>query len=311
MGSHHRGFAFVQFADMGSAEKAIQELNGTKICGRGVAVDFVVDAGLYRSLQREDERAQKEQLDAPEPKAAKKKGKVEEAPPKKKKGKKAATADEEDDDLDPEAKSNKEEMRRMKKLMNEDEDDEEDDKDEEEGDGKKKKKGKDKKKRKDKDSKEKQAPREAGFDINEKKTVFVRNVPFDATENDLRDTLRNFGTIRSVKFVADPTGQNAHRGTAFVHFFEASGATSALAAEAEADKRLKELSTVVKKSDQRELPAVEGFGISLKGRRLVLTAALTPGEMEQSLGNDKEEKRGKKKQDKRMWMHLLNVGRIE
>merc|ERR1711957_146526 len=130
--SHHRGFAFVQFADVSLAEKAIQELNGTKICGRGVAVDFVVDAGLYRSLQREDERAQKEQLDAPEPKAAKKEKKVEEATPKKKKDKKAAAiaaflADEEDDDLDPEAKSNKEEQRRMKKLMNEDEDSEEDD----------------------------------------------------------------------------------------------------------------------------------------------------------------------------------------
>merc|ERR1711920_895776 len=52
----HRGFAFVQYADVADATKAIQKLNGTKICGRGVAVDMSVDAGLYNNLQREEQQ---------------------------------------------------------------------------------------------------------------------------------------------------------------------------------------------------------------------------------------------------------------
>merc|ERR1712232_1476766 len=55
----HRGFAFVQYADFKSAERAVSELNGTKICGRGVAVDWAVDAQLFASLQREDQQSAK------------------------------------------------------------------------------------------------------------------------------------------------------------------------------------------------------------------------------------------------------------
>merc|ERR1711879_127111 len=49
----HRGFAFVQYADVADAARAIKELNGTKICGRGVAVDASVEASVYHTLQRE------------------------------------------------------------------------------------------------------------------------------------------------------------------------------------------------------------------------------------------------------------------
>merc|ERR1712048_98478 len=116
---------------------------------------------------------------------------------------------------------------------------------------------------------------------------------------ELRDVFKKFGRVKSLKFVADRTGQNAHRGSCFIRFMDLEGANSALAAEAEADRKLKELSAVVRRSDKRELPAVEGFGIALRGRRLVVKQALTPDAVDK-MGDDKKNKQGKK-EDKREW----------
>ncbi|CAJ1340439.1 unnamed protein product [Effrenium voratum] len=63
--------------------------------------------------------------------------------------------------------------------------------------------------------------RKPGFDIEQGQTIFVRNVPFDASEDDLREVFRRFGKVRFVKLTPDKTGQNAHRGSAFVKFVEA------------------------------------------------------------------------------------------
>merc|ERR1712129_511034 len=52
----HRGFAFVQYADSHVSERAVSELNGIKICGRGVAVDWAMDAKLYGAVVREEDR---------------------------------------------------------------------------------------------------------------------------------------------------------------------------------------------------------------------------------------------------------------
>ncbi|CAJ1340438.1 unnamed protein product [Effrenium voratum] len=106
--SLHRGFAFVQFAESGEAEKAVAELNGAKICGRTVAVDWAVDASVYNSLQREE---------VPKPR-------------KEKRLPKKPVEDEKEED-DEEADPDKE-LKRMKELLGDDieEDDEDEDQDE-------------------------------------------------------------------------------------------------------------------------------------------------------------------------------------
>jgi len=151
--------------------------------------------------------------------------------------------------------------------------------------------------------------RTPGFDVGEGRSIFVRNIPFDAGEQDLRETLRSFGKIRSVKFVADRKGEHDHRGSAFVQFADQVGAENALAAEADADRKLKELSAVVRKSDQRELPAVDGFGISLKGRRLVIKQAVAPDQID-TIIEERKPGKGAAKAERRQWMHLLHVGEI-
>eukprot|EP00929_Paragymnodinium_shiwhaense_P025851 TRINITY_DN1553_c0_g3_i2.p1 TRINITY_DN1553_c0_g3~~TRINITY_DN1553_c0_g3_i2.p1 ORF type:complete len:921 (+),score=369.68 TRINITY_DN1553_c0_g3_i2:157-2919(+) len=312
--NQHRGFAFVQYADASSAEKAIKELNGAKICGRGVAVDWAVEAELYSSLQKEEVRqqhiAEKQSQKAAKP--AGKKRKVEESDDEDEEDDKDEDDEGEESEEDEEDKpaNVKDEMSRMKKLLDGDdaEDEDQDDEDEEEEDEEEEE---EEEEEADKKSSAKD-PRKPGFDVDEGRSVFVRNVPFDATEEDLRGVFKKFGVVQTIKFVKDASGKNAHRGSCFVKFKDAEGCQAALATETEAERKLKELSSVVKKSDRRELPAVEGFGISLRGRRLVLKEALTPKQMENLEEEKKKEKKGKaaSADERRQWMHLLNVGQI-
>merc|ERR1712232_898600 len=102
----HRGFAFVQYEELQSAHRAVSELNGSKICGRGVAVDWAVDAQLFSSLQREDQQS------------AKRKRPPESAKAEKDDESATEDEDEEDDENDEDEED--------------DEDDEEDEEDEEE-----------------------------------------------------------------------------------------------------------------------------------------------------------------------------------
>lgn len=292
----HRGFAFVQYGEAAKAERAIAELNNTKICGRVVAVDWAVDASVYSSLQRAERPESKPATKLPKPKAPKQPAKVDE---------------EEADGEDPAPDV---ELKRMKELLGDDieeDDEDEEDKDEdedededEEGESKSTKAAKAKAK-----AKAKAAIRKPGFDIDQGQTIFVRNVPFDATADDLKEVFRRFGRVGFVKLVADKTGQNAHRGSAFVKFAEVAGAEAALATEAEADQKLKELSSVIKRSQQRELPAVEGFGVSLKGRRLVLKSAVKPQEASE-LSDKAKPQKGAAAKERKAWLHLLHVGDI-
>ncbi|CAE6954803.1 Rbm28 [Symbiodinium natans] len=317
----HRGFAFVQYIEAGfasfassyhlilcpagfqasAAEKAVADLNGTKtacdarmICGRAVAVDWAVDASVFTKLQSEEQ---------PEPPAEPKRAK-EQKPKAAAKAAKVSEEEEEEEDEDPDPNK---ELKRMKELLGdeieeddqeEEGEDEEDEADEDEASKPKPKKGKEKASK----------ARKPGFDVEQGLSIFVRNVPFDAEEGDLKEVFRRFGRVSSVKMVADKTGQNSHRGSAFIKFAEVSGSQAALAAEEEAERKLKELSSVVRRSDQRELPAVEGFGVSLKGRRLVLKPAVKPQEASEL--TDKSKTKGQASKERRTWMHLLNVGDI-
>ncbi|CAE7476129.1 Rbm28 [Symbiodinium sp. CCMP2592] len=289
----HRGFAFVQYAEASAAEKAVASLNGSRICGRAVAVDWAVDASVFSKLSEEPPQE-------PEPSPAKH---AKHAKPKKQKEKaEGSSLPEPGEDPEPDPDQ---EVKRMKELLGDDveEDDDEDEEEEEDGEDDEDAGSKPKK-----DKPKASKARKPGFDVEQGLSIFVRNVPFDAEEGDLKEVFRRFGRVSSIKMVADKTGQNAHRGSAFIKFAEAQAAQAALAAEEEAERKLKELSSVVRRSDQRELPAVEGFGVSLKGRRLVLKPAVKPQEASEL--SDKTKMKGQASKERRTWMHLLNVGDI-
>merc|ERR1712047_43744 len=69
-----------------------------------------------------------------------------------------------------------------------------------------------------------------GHDINENKTVFLRNLSFTSVEDDLRDMLQdNFGKVVFAKFVIDKVTEHP-KGTAFVKFQKEDSANKCLEA---------------------------------------------------------------------------------
>jgi len=301
----HRGFGFVQFSEFANAERAIAELNGSKICGRGIAVDWAVDARVYGNLKEQEVKTQEKSSGKDGAKSSK-----DDIGASKKRSKKeleeedAEDEDEEEEEEDDEkdeseaedeGAKNKKEVEKAKKFLEESDDEEEDEP----------------KAKADTADKKTDLPlRKVGFDVEEGRTLFVRNVPFDAGQADVRELFRKFGAVYSVRLVSDKTGLHEHNGVAFIQYRDKDGADAALATEAEAERKLKELSSITKKSDQRELPAVEGFGIALKGRRLVVARAVKPGEASKIVEERKPEK-GSGEKEKRKWMHLLNIGRVD
>jgi len=312
-GKEHRGFAFVQYEEEELAKKAVAELNGSKICGRGVAVDWAVNAALYKNLQSEErpdhangkKASMKTQEKAEDEEDDDKEDDEEDADEGDEEN------DEENDEEDDEEDENREhdaarvltpdaaaEVKRMKGFLEAD------------NSGHGETQEKEKKEEEHEAEEDGGAKRNPGFDVEEERTIFVRNVPFDAKEEELRNCLERFGKVKFVRFVADPKGLNPHRGSAFVKFRDSEGASAALSAEAEADRKLKELSSVVRKTDQRDLPVVEGFGVSLKGRRLVLKQALTPTQATEA-ATEKRPEKGQALKERLRWRHLFDLGDIE
>jgi len=96
-----------------------------------------------------------------------------------------------------------------------------------------------------KTAKEKEAPK---FDANEaQRTLFLRNIPFDATRHDIFELFREFGRIEAVYLVKDPKS-GVFRGTAFVRFENEKGTTAALEASGGSNKDQNDTTFVSSKS---------------------------------------------------------------
>lgn len=105
-------------------------------------------------------------------------------------------------------------------------------------------------------------PPEVDEGVTHRKTVFVRNLPFDTTRNDIFQLLRKFGHIESIYPVMDKdTG--VFKGTAFCSFRDSDAANRALeAASSSGDFQ-----------SQRDLQ-VEGDGLHVRGRRVFMDIAV-------------------------------------
>ncbi len=203
------GCAFIQYSHVKEAAQAIKELNGKAFLQRPIAIDWAVP---------------KEQFQGEHPK------KIEDETP---------SADLEE----PEQKEEEEDMGTYGDVKEEENEegaeDEEDEGDEEDvsdgasddgedlsddsGDGS------------DFDSDDEEPspkkPRwEKGHDVNENKTLFLRNVSFNSNEEDLRDMMEeNFGRVVFAKLVIDKATEHP-KGTAFVKFDSEESAHKAIEA---------------------------------------------------------------------------------
>ncbi|XP_066541052.1 RNA-binding protein 28 [Hoplias malabaricus] len=239
-----RGFAFVQFKNMLEAGKALAEMNLKEIKDRQVAVDWAVAKDLFVSTQsgsasgnktnksRNIKDTEVDEHSEDEDKPPVKKSKVQQ----KEDEHSELTSDDDDDDVDKDVEEDEdeeEEEYQHKGSIGEeidsddeqedtdgsdddvDEDDDDDDEDDDDDDIAKQKKKKTKKL--------------LPTDVNEGRTVFIRNLSFDSEEEGIEEVLLQFGELNYVRVVLHPeTGHS--KGCAFAQFKFKEGAEKCLAA---------------------------------------------------------------------------------
>ncbi|KAG7900319.1 hypothetical protein KL935_003062 [Ogataea polymorpha] len=171
------GFGFVTMMKHAAAEKAVKETVGLKLQGREVAVDFAIDKSKWEEFRKE--------------KSAEGEG------------------DEEDEDEKSEDEEEEEEEEGQQEDGDEEEDEEKEEKEENKAD----------------DSEDDESDSD-GEDLNFKRprpnkqenfSIFVRNVPYDATRESLEEHFSKFGPIKYALPVMDKDTQLA-KGSAFVAF---------------------------------------------------------------------------------------------
>ena len=189
------GCAFVQYSDVKEAANAIKDFNGKKFLQRPIAIDWAVPKKEFQ-----EKNASGDFESEPNTEVEKEKESDDE---EKEEQKANDNDDDQGDDSDNENDSN------------EDEDEEGDENDSDSQD--------DGESEDEKDINEPTAKKlkwDKGHDINENKTVFVRNISFNADEEDLRIMMdQNFGKVIFAKFVIDKATEHP-KGTAFVKFAE-------------------------------------------------------------------------------------------
>lgn len=172
-----RGFAFVTMKKISNCKKAIENSRDLKIDGRLVAVDFAVQKNLWEDFKQKHEDVEEEEHD---------KDSEEQEGSGSEESEKSESQGESDDE-------NEENGSDIKMSSDEEVSEEEEDKDE-----------------------EKDAPKKP-IQKREEYSIFVKNVPFDATEESLARHFEKFGPVKyALPVIEKETGLS--KGTAFVLF---------------------------------------------------------------------------------------------
>jgi len=267
-----RGFAFVQFACKVDAQAAIEGLNGKEFSGRVLAVDWAVEKKLYERLAGKAEESES----------------VKEATA-------ANVSDVSEAESEAGSDSGKEEELKVGENSEEDEAEAEDDEsaDEQSSDGEAEVSSGD-----ESDSSRPKIKPGSESEINT--TLFVRNILFETTQDELFDEFKRFGPIRYVKLVRGADGRS--RGSGFVNFYHASSMEKALTAAAEVPPPKSLKADGLAEATNAEFRG--GCGITLAGRPLLVTVAIN-----RTQAGHLAEKSPKVKQDRRN-LYLAKEGLI-
>ncbi|XP_067603015.1 RNA-binding protein 28 [Pseudorca crassidens] len=266
-----RGFAFVQFKNLLEAGKALKSMNMKEIKGRTVAVDWAVAKDKYKNTQSASVAGEKKR---PEPKCqelGQENGREEEDMEEEEND--GGYDDEEDDEEEEEDEENRESkltkpvqiqkraVKRAAPAESSEEEHSDDNSDLEETDridG-----GEDlgqsdtnTEEQEEEVSKKKKKKRKLPSDVNEGKTVFIRNLSFDSEEEDLGELLQQFGDLKYVRIVLHPDTEHS-KGCAFAQFMTQEAAQKCLEAAS---------------------PETESGGLKLDGRQLKVDLAVTRDE---------------------------------
>ncbi|EEY22550.1 nucleolar protein [Verticillium alfalfae VaMs.102] len=217
-----RGFGFVTIRGEKNAENAIKAMNGKGIDGRTIAVDWAVEKEEWDNQQGAEVDTEK-----PVRSAKKIKEKPEEKPESKteKTAKKSVkSAQPASDDADAQLNADLENF--MKNTMgnledeeDSDEEEESDEDDDEEDDGAKLEESDEEEESDAEESKPTEQPEAAKKTTNNDSTVFIRNLPFTTTDEQLKSHFARFGPVRYARVVMD-RATDRPAGTGFVCFFD-------------------------------------------------------------------------------------------
>ncbi|KAL4725582.1 RNA recognition motif-containing protein [Fusarium chlamydosporum] len=286
-----KGFGFVTLRGRPNAERALEAINGKEIDGRTLAVDWAVDKDTWEKQQPEEDKKDKKQK-----KESKKQQEEEDSDQTSSEG-----SDDEDDEEDMEdveeggAEVNRDDQldadlkNFFKNHMENLEDEEDDDEDEEDEDD-------------DDIEKEIQAQEPKKLMTDNSSTVFVRNLPFTTTDEQLKGFFGHFGNVRYARVVMDKVTEKP-AGTGFVCFVDADDAKSCI----KGAPRPQAPTAANKSSILQDESADPDGKYTLDGRLLSVAQAVNKQEAT-NLADNSLAKRNEK--DKRK-LFLLNEGAID
>lgn len=278
-----RGFGFITYTNAQSANKAVLEGSKIKLLGRKIAVDLTVGRDQVNKKQRPVEAIEEPKMEVDEdeepeePKSKKDK--------KEKKDRKEKKSSKKDEDSEEDEKEESEELdpddpnawpTEVPKFESESEDDEDDDADSDDEEAQKKKVA------------AADTKRAFSTDVHLGQTLFLRNVAFDTTEEDLHAKFSEWGTLKHAKIVKDRSTGEA-KGTAFVHFIDSSDADRCLKDAYQSQKF--NIHTRKTKIGRNNDPSLES-DIQVGGRRLIIAEAVSRKSADK-LTEDNKEKREK------------------
>uniref|UniRef100_A0A4X1W0X4 RNA-binding protein 28 n=3 Tax=Sus scrofa TaxID=9823 RepID=A0A4X1W0X4_PIG len=265
-----RGFAFVQFKNLLEAGKALRSMNMKEIKGRTVAVDWAVAKDKYKNTQPASAPGEEKRPGSENQELGQENGR-EEGDMEEKEGEESDDdSEEEEDDEEAETKGpkvtkpvqiQKRAVKRAAPAESSEEELSDDDSDLEEGDSfddgeELAQSDTSTEEQEEEGSKKKKKKRKLPSDVNEGKTVFIRNLSFDSEEEDLGELLQQFGDLKYVRIVLHPDTEHS-KGCAFAQFMTQEAAQKCLEAAS---------------------PETEGGGLKLDGRQLKVDLAVTRDE---------------------------------
>ncbi|KAK0629853.1 hypothetical protein B0T17DRAFT_556081 [Bombardia bombarda] len=316
------GFGFVTLRARKNAENAMAALNGTVVDGRTIAVDWAVDKETWGQQQGPAEPKEAKDSSAKKSSKSKKARDAEEVPEEE--------DDDDEDDKDEKPLTEEEQdlanffMNRNENLEDEDDLSEEDTEDEEddkaEGDD-----GEGEVSDDDEDEDEElegevegefeddDSDSEGGADVeteapkkkitDNSSTLFIRNLPYTATDESLKAHFSAFGPVRYARVVMDRT-MDRPAGTAFVCFFNVEDSQTCL----KAAPRSRIDPTLGKHSVLQDETVDPDGKYTLDGRILQVTQAVNK---EEASHLEATGLRGRNKQDTdKRKLFLLNEGTI-
>ncbi|KAM5353789.1 hypothetical protein ACJ41O_000439 [Fusarium nematophilum] len=275
-----KGFGFVTIRGKKNAERALEAINGKEIDGRTLAVDWAVDKDTWEKQQPPEEEKQKEGEEDEDDEETSSAGSDEE--------------EEDDDEEEGGVKTNRDDQldadlenfmkNHLENLEEEDEDGDEDEEEEDENE--------------EEDPKSK-APKRT---TDNTATVFIRNMPFTTTDEQLKGFFGHFGKVRYARVVMDKVTEKP-AGTGFVCFFDVEDAKNCI----KDAPRPTQAVTAAKNSILQDESADPDGKYTLDGRLLQVAQAVNKEEAT-NLADSSLAKRNQK--DKRR-LFLLGEGSID